>query len=148
VVRFTPRRFTTRERDPCSHWIGGWVGPRAVLNAVVKRKIPSPHLESNPRTPIVQLIAQRYKLSRFIVVFKTARHCAPIMSHLNPISIITSCFALRPILILSSYLCLGLWCLVYSGFRTEVFYVFLVYHACDMLHLSHNLSFYHPNDIR
>jgi len=26
---------------------------------VVKRKIPSPHRESNPRTPIVQPVAQR-----------------------------------------------------------------------------------------
>jgi hypothetical protein len=26
------------------------VGPRAVLDAVVKRKIPSPRRESNPRT--------------------------------------------------------------------------------------------------
>jgi hypothetical protein len=30
------------------------VGPRAVLDAVVKRKIPSPRRESNPRTTIVQ----------------------------------------------------------------------------------------------
>jgi hypothetical protein len=30
------------------------VGPRAVLDAVVKRKIPSPRPESNPRTPLVQ----------------------------------------------------------------------------------------------
>jgi hypothetical protein len=30
------------------------VGPRAVLDAVVKRKIPSPRRESNTRTPIVQ----------------------------------------------------------------------------------------------
>jgi hypothetical protein len=36
------------------------VGPRAVLDAVVKRKIPSPRRESNPRTPIVQPAAQRY----------------------------------------------------------------------------------------
>jgi hypothetical protein len=36
---------------PGIHWIGGSVGPRAVLNAVVERKIPSPRLESNPRTP-------------------------------------------------------------------------------------------------
>jgi hypothetical protein len=36
------------------------VGPRAVLDAVVKRKIPSPLGESNPKTPIIQLIAQRY----------------------------------------------------------------------------------------
>jgi len=29
------------------------VGPRAFLDAVVKRKILSPHRETNPRTPIV-----------------------------------------------------------------------------------------------
>jgi hypothetical protein len=33
---------------------------RAVLDAVVKRKLPSPHRESNPITPIVQPVAQRY----------------------------------------------------------------------------------------
>jgi hypothetical protein len=36
------------------------VGPIAVLDAVVKRKIPSPRQESNPRTPIVQPVAQCY----------------------------------------------------------------------------------------
>jgi hypothetical protein len=30
------------------------VGPRVGLDAVVKRKVPSPRRESNPRTPIVQ----------------------------------------------------------------------------------------------
>jgi hypothetical protein len=55
-----PGRFTPRERDPGTHWIGGWLGPRVVLDAVVKRKIPSPHRESNTRTPIVQPVAQRY----------------------------------------------------------------------------------------
>jgi hypothetical protein len=29
-------------------------------DTVMKRKIPSPHRESNPRTPIVQLVASRY----------------------------------------------------------------------------------------
>jgi hypothetical protein len=53
-------RFTPRERAPGTHWIGGWVGPRAVLDVVVKGKIPSPRRESNPRTPIVQPVAQRY----------------------------------------------------------------------------------------
>jgi hypothetical protein len=43
-----------------THWIGSWVDPRAVLDSVVKRKIPSPRRESNPRTPIVQPVAQRY----------------------------------------------------------------------------------------
>jgi hypothetical protein len=40
--------------------MGGCVNPRAVLDAVVKRKIPSPRRESNPRTPIVQPVAQGY----------------------------------------------------------------------------------------
>jgi hypothetical protein len=42
------------------------VGPRAVLDAVVKRKIPSPRRESKPRTPIVQPVAQRTELSRLL----------------------------------------------------------------------------------
>jgi hypothetical protein len=55
-----PGRFTPRERAPGTHWIGGWVGPRAILDAMVKRKLPSPRREWNPRTSIVQLILQRY----------------------------------------------------------------------------------------
>jgi hypothetical protein len=55
-----PSRFTPRERAHGTHWIGGWVNPRTVLDAVVKRKIPSPRRESKPRTPIVQPVAQRY----------------------------------------------------------------------------------------
>jgi hypothetical protein len=47
-------RFTSRERAPDTHWIWGEVGPRAVLDAVLKRKIHSPRRELNPRSPIVQ----------------------------------------------------------------------------------------------
>jgi hypothetical protein len=47
-----PGRFTPRERAPGIHCIGDWVGPRTVLDAVVKRKIPSPRRESNP--PVAQ----------------------------------------------------------------------------------------------
>jgi hypothetical protein len=63
VVSFTPRPLYRREGAPgthCTLWLGGCVGPRAVLDAVVKRKIPSPRRESNPTTPIVQPVAQRY----------------------------------------------------------------------------------------
>jgi hypothetical protein len=59
-----------RERAPDTHWIGGWVGPRADLDAVVKRKIPIPHRESNPRTPYRparSLIAIPTELSRLLV---------------------------------------------------------------------------------
>jgi hypothetical protein len=45
---------------------------RAGLDAVLKRKIPSSRRESNPRTPIVQSVAQRYttELSRLFSVSK------------------------------------------------------------------------------
>jgi hypothetical protein len=55
-----PCRFTPRERALGTHWIGGWVGTRAVLDAVVKRKIPNLRRESIPRIPIVQPADQRY----------------------------------------------------------------------------------------
>jgi hypothetical protein len=55
VVSFTPR-----ERAPGTHWIGSWVGPRAGLDAMEKRKIPSHRRESNLRTPIVQPVASLY----------------------------------------------------------------------------------------
>jgi len=33
-----------------THWLGGWVNPRAVLDAVVKREIHSPFRPSKPRS--------------------------------------------------------------------------------------------------
>jgi hypothetical protein len=42
----------TSGKSPGTHWIRGWMGPRASLNSVVKRKIPSLCWESNPRTAI------------------------------------------------------------------------------------------------
>jgi len=32
---------------PSTHWVGGWVGPRAGHDAVGKRKIPSLYWDSN-----------------------------------------------------------------------------------------------------
>jgi len=55
-----PEPFTPREGAPGTHWIGGWVGPTAVLDVGVKRKIPSLCQEYNPRTLIIQPLAQRY----------------------------------------------------------------------------------------
>jgi hypothetical protein len=56
-VSFTHRPLYPKGKSP---WIGGWVGPRAVLDAVLKRKIPSPRRKSKPRTPIFQPVAERY----------------------------------------------------------------------------------------
>jgi hypothetical protein len=60
VVIFTPRPLYSEGKNPGTHWIGSWVGPRAVLDAVVKKKIPILRQESNTRTPIVQSVVQRY----------------------------------------------------------------------------------------
>jgi hypothetical protein len=40
VITFTLRPLYFRGRAPGSNWIWGWVVPRTVLDAVVKRKIP------------------------------------------------------------------------------------------------------------
>jgi hypothetical protein len=65
VVSFTSRPLNRQGKSP---WYPldrgiGW-GPRAGLDAVVKRKIPSPCRVSNPQ--IIQPVAQRYttELSR------------------------------------------------------------------------------------
>jgi hypothetical protein len=50
VVSFTPPPLYPQGKGPGTHWIGGWVGSRAVLNAVVKRKIPSQYRGSNDRS--------------------------------------------------------------------------------------------------
>jgi len=44
-----PDRFTTRENAPGKHWIRGWVGTRAVLDAMVKRKNSQPGLRKVTR---------------------------------------------------------------------------------------------------
>jgi hypothetical protein len=46
-----PSRFTPREGVPATRWIGGWLGSRASLDMVSKRKIPSPRRESNSDHP-------------------------------------------------------------------------------------------------
>jgi hypothetical protein len=56
-----PAALSHRERAPGTHWIGGWGGPRAGLDAVV-RKIPSLRRESNDRTPIVQPVPNVFTL--------------------------------------------------------------------------------------
>jgi hypothetical protein len=50
-----PGCFTPWERAPGTHRTGGWVGPRASLDAVMKRKSPAP---AGNRTPIVQPVAK------------------------------------------------------------------------------------------
>jgi len=50
VASFTPLPIYPRESTPRTHWIGVWVGSRA-LGSGVRRKIPSPYRDSNPHHP-------------------------------------------------------------------------------------------------
>jgi hypothetical protein len=57
-------RFTAGKRDPVTHLIGGWVGPRANLDAVGKRESPCPCRESKPSRPArssVTILTDIYK---------------------------------------------------------------------------------------
>jgi hypothetical protein len=54
-----PGRFISREKASGTNCIGDFMDSRAVLDAV-KKKVPIPRRESNPRTPIVQPVTQRY----------------------------------------------------------------------------------------
>jgi len=47
-----PGRFAPGERGPNVYLIGGWVGPRAGVNAMVKRKNSSPSRVLNPGLPV------------------------------------------------------------------------------------------------
>jgi hypothetical protein len=49
VVSFTHRPLYPQGKSPGTHWIGGWMGPRAGLDTVAKRKIPCPRPDSHPR---------------------------------------------------------------------------------------------------
>jgi hypothetical protein len=80
-----PGRFTPRERSPGTYWIGGCVGPRDVLDAVVKRKISSPRRESNPRTPIVQHYTN-WAITA-LSYFSLVRSILIVSSHPRPVAI-------------------------------------------------------------
>jgi hypothetical protein len=56
--------FIPRERGPSTHWIGGWVGLRASLEAVAKRKSSCPCPELKPGRPVHSLVTILTELSR------------------------------------------------------------------------------------
>jgi hypothetical protein len=52
-------RFTPGERAPRTHWILGWVDPRADLDDLEERKF-CPYRDSNSNLSVVQPLASRY----------------------------------------------------------------------------------------
>jgi len=51
-----PDHFTPGERTHGTHRIGGWVGPKADLDGVAKRKNPCPYRESKAGCPARSLV--------------------------------------------------------------------------------------------
>jgi hypothetical protein len=66
VVSFTSEPLYPSGKTPDTHWIRGWVGPRAGLDAVVKKKIPSTCRESKPDCATRSLIAILTQLPRLL----------------------------------------------------------------------------------
>jgi hypothetical protein len=60
VVSFTPLPLYPRERAPGTHFIGGWVDPRAGLDDMDKRKFFDLTETRTPALPVVQPVASRY----------------------------------------------------------------------------------------
>jgi hypothetical protein len=79
-----PGHFTSEERAPSIYWIGGWVGPRASLDAAEKRKfLTLPGLELRPlgrparsqslyRLRYPDSLAYTYLPSAFFVILHTS----------------------------------------------------------------------------
>jgi hypothetical protein len=66
-----PDCFIPEEKTPSTHWIGGWVGPRAGLNDAERRKIlPLPGLELRP----LGCPARSQSLYRLHYVFVTPQY--------------------------------------------------------------------------
>jgi hypothetical protein len=68
-----PGRAILGERTPGTHWIGGWVGPRAGLDAGARRKILCPCRGSNPDRPARSqtLYCLSYRISPYTTIIMT-----------------------------------------------------------------------------
>jgi hypothetical protein len=64
VVSFKPRPLYPPGKSAVTHWIGGWVGPRAGMDTLTKSKIPNPCRESRPDRPARSLVAIPIELSQ------------------------------------------------------------------------------------
>jgi len=61
-----PAALLPENQPPGSHWIGGWVGPRAGLGTVAKKKILSSCRKSNLYRSAGGLVIILTELSRLI----------------------------------------------------------------------------------
>jgi hypothetical protein len=69
-----PGRFTSRERTPGIHWIGGWVGPRAGLDAGASRKFPAPTGTRTPNHPAHSPVFTKARQPLDHILYRTNPH--------------------------------------------------------------------------
>jgi len=55
------------KREAGTHWTGGWVDPRASLDAMAKRKNPCPSWKLNPSHPTHSRVNILTELSQFLL---------------------------------------------------------------------------------
>jgi hypothetical protein len=72
-----PRPLCTRSKSHDTHWVGGWVCPRAGLDAVAKKRNPCPCRESSPGRWARSLVTVLTGLPRSFGI-----HCVAVESHL------------------------------------------------------------------
>jgi hypothetical protein len=58
--RHVPAALYPRGKDPGTHWTGGWVGPRAGMDAEAREKIFCLCQGLNLDRPVVQSVARHY----------------------------------------------------------------------------------------
>jgi hypothetical protein len=71
VVSFTPRPLYPEGKSPW-YWIGGWVGSRVGLDAVVKRKIPNPcpdHLARSSWLNVLRTLLEKLIVAQLVTNF-------------------------------------------------------------------------------
>jgi hypothetical protein len=64
-----PGRFTFRERAPGKRWIGGWVGPRAVLDALCIYISEDRSEHSFPTSFVESLITVTFRVMKVCTIF-------------------------------------------------------------------------------
>jgi hypothetical protein len=64
--RHAPATLYPRERTPGTHWIGGWVGPRAGIDTEAREETCA---SAGDRIPVVQSVVYGWVLQSMCVVF-------------------------------------------------------------------------------
>jgi hypothetical protein len=83
-------RFTLMEGGPGAHWLGGWVGLRANVYAVAKKKIPAS--AGRPALRLVNILTELPRLQNFPSQLQEILRKVQEILHLLATHTIKNCF--------------------------------------------------------